>query len=114
MGKRRALPLHVSDVVEKSADVARGNRHYRVIAGTLELLIGAYCVTFGVLATFVFSRMHHVTIARLSVAASLFGVLLVFRSGRLLGWKRWFFWLMTLPLLAIPIMKYLPVLTSAH
>jgi hypothetical protein len=88
-------------------------RFYRVIAGTIELFVGAYCWTFGSLAIFYFAHMRSPNKALLAGAGALFGALLILRAQRLLGWRRWFFWLFTLPLLIVPIVWYIrPLLVN--
>lgn len=88
-------------------------RFYRVIAGTLELFVGAYCWTFGSLAIFYFVRRESPNKALFCAAGALFGALLILRAQRLLGWKRWIFWLIALPLLIVPIVWYIrPLLVS--
>ena len=82
-------------------------RFYRVIAGTIELFVGAYCWTFGVLAVVYFRMMHAPNKALLSAAGALFGALLIFRAQRMLRWKRWIFFLITLPLMIVPIVWYI-------
>ena len=84
-----------------------GNRFHRVIAGTIELFVGAYCWTFGLLAVFYFYITHAPNKALLSGAGALFGILLMFRAQRMLQWKRWIFWLVTLPLAIVPIVWYI-------
>lgn len=83
-----------------------GNRFYRVIAGTIELFVGAYCWTFGVLAVFYFHHMRSPNKTLLAAAGALFGALLIFRAQRMLRWRRWLFLLITLPLLIVPIVWY--------
>lgn len=79
------------------------SRTYRVVAGNLELFCGAYFVAFGTLAAFYFARIRRPHVAMLSAAAALIGVLLVFRASRLLGWKRWLFWIVAAILMIVPI-----------
>lgn len=88
----------------------RGNRFARVVAGTIELFVGAYCWTFGSLAGVYFALLQRPRRSMLCAAAALFGILLIFRAQRMLGWKRWFFLLIALPLLIVPIVYYLPPL----
>ena len=91
-----------------------GNRFARVIAGTIEMFVGAYFITFGSLAAVYFLRMSHPNRAMLAAAGALFGALLVFRAERMLGWKRWFFVLMIVPLLVVPIVWYIRPLILRH
>jgi hypothetical protein len=88
-------------------------RHARVIAGTIELFLGAYFMTFGSLAVLYFARQGLQTAAMIGAAGALCGVLLVFRAERLLGWRRWLFWLVIVPMIVVPIAWYLPALLSA-
>lgn len=92
----------------------RGNRFARVIAGTIEMFLGAYFITFGALAAIYFFQMSRPNRALLSVAGALFGALLVFRAERMLGWKRWVFQLIILPLLIVPIVWYVRPLLGGH
>ena len=87
-------------------------RFYRVIAGTIELFVGAYFLTFGSLAAVYFLRIERERASWLSVAAALFGVLLIFRAERLLGWKRGLFLFIIVPLLIVPVVWYLPAILS--
>ena len=91
-----------------------GNRIARVIAGTIEMFVGAYFVTFGLLAAVYFVEMSRPNRALLAAAGALFGALLVFRAERMLGWKRWFFLIMIIPLLIIPIVWYIRPLILRH
>ena len=86
------------------------NRYHRLIAGTIEIFLGAYFITFGSMAALYFFHMQYPRRAMIALAAALFGALLVFRAQRMLGWKRWFFWFVALPLLIAPIVWYLPPL----
>lgn len=88
------------------------SRTYRIVAGNLELFCGAYFVAFGTLAAVYFTHMHRPHVAMLCGTTALVGVLLVFRAGRLLGWKRWLFWLVVLIITMVPIVWLgLPLLT---
>jgi hypothetical protein len=90
------------------------NRIARVIAGTIEMFVGAYFVTFGALATVYFYETQHTRRALAAIVGALFGALLVFRAERLLGWKRWFFLIMIVPLLIIPVIWYIRPLIARH
>ena len=90
------------------------NRFARVVAGTIEMFLGAYFVTFGALAAIYFLQMQRPNRAMLSVAGALFGGLLVFRAERMLGWKRWFFLLIMIPMLIVPVVCYLRPLIARH
>lgn len=92
-----------------TVDAAR-NRYFCLIAGSIELIVGAYFTTFGSLAAVYFERMHHPNVALLSAAGALLGILLVFRARRLLGWGRWLCWLVILPLLVVPVVWFGPAL----
>jgi len=90
------------------------NRFARIVAGTIEMFLGAYFVTFGALAAIYFFEMQRPNRAMLSVAGALFGGLLVFRAERMLGWKRWFFLIMIVPMLIVPIVWYVRPLIARH
>ena len=91
-----------------------GNRFARIIAGTIEMFVGAYFITFGTLAAVYFFEMSRPNRALLSLAGALFGALLVFRAERMLGWKRWFFLLLIIPMLIVPILWYIRPLLARH
>ena len=74
------------------------------------MFLGAYFTTFGALAIIYFTRMDRRTPAMLSGAAVLFGVLLIARAERLLGWKRWFYWLLIIVMLVVTIAWFGPAL----
>ena len=97
-----------------TAKKPEGNRIARVIAGTIELFVGAYFVTFGALAAVYFWETQYPRRAMAAVVGALFGALLVFRAERMLGWKRWFFLVMIVPLLIIPIVWYIRPLIARH
>lgn len=90
--------------------MTESNRYLRIIAGTIELFVGAYFATFGSLATVYFSHAHYPRRSLVAAAVSLFGVLLIFRAARLLSWKRWFFLFVAIPMLLAPLIWYLPPL----
>jgi len=92
-----------------TVDAAR-NRYSCLIAGTIELVVGAYFTAFGSLAAVFFNHTQHPNRALMAGAGALFGVLLVFRARRLLGWGRWLVWLVIVPLLVVPIVWYAPSL----
>ena len=89
-----------------------GNRHFRNLAGNLELFLGAYFVAFGILAVLFFSRMPNRTGVMASAGSVLVGTLLVLRARRLLPWHRWVFWTVTLLIIAIPIAWLLPAVVA--
>jgi hypothetical protein len=89
-----------------------GNRHFRNVAGNLELFLGAYFVAFGILAVLFFSRTPNRTGIMASSGSVLFGTLLVLRARRLLPWHRWVFWTVTLLIIAVPIAWLLPAVVS--
>jgi hypothetical protein len=93
-----------------TADAKITRNRYCLVAGTIELFLGAYFTTFGSLAALYFERTRHPNVALLSGAGALFGVLLVFRARRLLGWRRWLFYLVIVPMLVVPIAWYIPTL----
>lgn len=86
------------------------NRFARLIAGTIWMFLGSYFVTFGVLAILYFEHFGRRTASMWSGAAALFGALLVFRAERLLGWKRWFYWLLIMVMLGVTIVWFAPAL----
>ncbi len=88
----------------------RDNRHWRVLAGNIELFLGCYFVSFGFLAALFFLRRDKLNFALLSAVGSLAGVLLVMRARRMLGWHRWFFWLVMLLMILAPIAWYITAL----
>lgn len=96
-----------------AANPPQAARHWRTIAGTMELFLGAYFATFGSLASLWLLRRGLQTAALLGTAGALFGVLLVFRAQRMLGWRRWIFWLVIVPMIVVPIAWYLPGLVGA-
>ena len=89
-----------------------GNRHFRNLAGNLELFLGAYFVAFGILAVVFFSGTHNRTPVMVSAVSVLFGTLLVLRARRLLSWHRWVFWIVTLLIIAAPIAWLLPAVVA--
>ena len=86
--------------------------HYRRIAGNLELFCGAYFVAAGTLAAIYFRRLHHPRVAMIAGAGALFGILLLARASRLLGWRRWLFWTVATISVAAPLVWLLPPLLS--
>jgi hypothetical protein len=90
----------------------KGNRFARVIAGTIELFCGAYFVTFGSLAILYFERRGNRMYSLYAAAGALFGLFLVLRADRLLGWHRGIFWILALAMLIVPIVWYVPALVK--
>ena len=82
---------------------AERNRHYRAVAGTLELFLGAYFLDFGAIAAIFFARGQNLHAVMLALAGALLGILLIFRSGRLLAWHRWVFRITIIVSIAVPI-----------
>jgi hypothetical protein len=79
------------------------NPHFRRIAGNLELFIGAYLVAFGSLAALYFEQQRRPVKASAAAIGALFGFLLVFRAGRMLGWKPWIYWTVAIFSIVVPI-----------
>ena len=87
-----------------------GNRYARLIAGTLELFVGAYFICFGTLAILFFQRRGNQNLSLASGIVALFGTFLVLRAERLLEWRwRWMFWFLVGALLIVPVVWYLPL-----
>ena len=86
------------------------SRHFRSIAGNIELFLGAYLVTFGFLAALFFARVANRNAVLLSSAGMLIGGLLVLRARRLLAWNRWLFWIVAVLMISVPIVWFTPVL----
>jgi hypothetical protein len=68
------------------------NRYWRAVAGNLELFLGAYLISFGILAVLFFARRGNKNAALGSAAGALVGLLFAIRARRLLGWHRWIYW----------------------
>jgi len=95
----------------QNAFVAKTERKGRLLqsaAGNIELFVGAYFVTFGILASMFFARRNHPNRAMLTIGVALFGALLIFRARRLLDWNRWIFWTVVLLLISVPIAWFAP------
>ncbi|HKB81191.1 MAG TPA: hypothetical protein VKH35_15895 [Thermoanaerobaculia bacterium] len=92
------------------ASRSANHRHYRNIAGTIEFFLGVYFLDFGFLAGLFFLRQLNRTAVMLAAAGALFGILLIFRAGRLLAWHRWFFWFLTTISILVPIGWFIPTL----
>ena len=89
-----------------------GNRHFRNLAGNLELFLGAYFVAFGILAVLFFSKTPNRTGIMASSGSVLLGTLLILRARRLLLWHRWVFWTVALVIIAVPIAWLLPTVVA--
>ncbi len=86
------------------------NRFARLIAGTLELIVGAYLIAFGTLAILFFEKRGHRNFSLSAGVAALFGTFLVLRAERLLAWRRrWILWFLIGALLIVPVVWYLPL-----
>lgn len=83
-------------------------RHWRSIAGNIELFLGVYFFVAGVLAIFFFLDQARPHRALLSAAVSLVGAFLVLRARKLLGWRGWVFWFVALLLVVVPVALFLP------
>lgn len=81
---------------------------WQTAAGNIELFVGVYFVTFGILAGLFFARRSHPTRALLAGAVALAGALLIVRAQRLLDWKWWVFWTAVLLLTCVPIAWFGP------
>ena len=79
------------------------NPHFRRIAGNLELFVGAYLVAFGALAAVYFAQLQRPTHATFAAVGALFGFLLVFRAGRMLGWRPWLYWTVVMLSIVVPV-----------
>jgi hypothetical protein len=79
------------------------NPHFRRIAGNLEFFVGAYLVTFGSLAAVYFERTRRPSNVPFALVGALIGMLLIFRAGRLLGWRPWIYWTVVLISIVVPI-----------
>jgi hypothetical protein len=90
--------------MKNNADV----KAYRTLAGNLELFLGAYFVAFGFLAVLYFTRLENRDGVLVAAAGILTGWLLVWRAARLLAWRRWVFWVVTLLMILIPIVWLVP------
>ncbi len=84
------------------------NRHWRSIAGNIELFLGVYFFTAGILAIFFFLHQARPHRALLSGAVSLFGAFLLLRARKLLAWRAWIFWFVALLLVIVPVALFLP------
>ena len=90
--------------------VSNRSLHYRRLAGNLELFVGAYFAVFGVLAAIYFPSLGRKDLVPFCAAGALVGLLLVIRAGRLLAWRRWFFWTVALTMIVVPIAILAPAL----
>ncbi len=97
-------------VTPRIVNATRDNPHYRALAGTLELFLGAYFIDFGFVAILFFARKENPDGMLLSAAGALCGALLVLRARRLLAWHRWIFWFVTVVIILVPIGWFVPAL----
>ena len=74
------------------------------------MFLGSYFMTFGSLAVVYFVNMNRRAPAMWCGAGAFFGALLVIRAERLLGWKRWFYWLLVMVMLVVTIGWFAPAL----
>jgi hypothetical protein len=88
----------------------RDNRYWRAVAGNLELFLGGYLMSFGILAVLFFARRENRNAALLSAVGVLIGALFVMRAQRLLGWHRWIFWFIVFLMITVPTAWFIPVL----
>lgn len=88
--------------------MAKDNRHWRVLAGSLELFLGAYFVAFGLLGLLFFARLESRNGIFGSAAAIIVGLLLLLRAEQLLAWHRLLFWLVVTLAIAVPVALLLP------
>ncbi|HEX9407660.1 MAG TPA: hypothetical protein VF975_10120 [Thermoanaerobaculia bacterium] len=86
------------------------SRHWRTIAGNLELFLGAYFIGFGLLGLLYFLRLHDRNGRFGSAAGIVIGLLLLLRARKVLAWHRAVFWLVALLCVAVPVGLLLPVL----
>ncbi len=78
-------------------------RHWEVLAGHLELFLGAYFMGFGLLGLLYFYRVHSRNGLYGSTTAVLVGMFLLVRARTLLAWHDWIFWLVAVLAVAIPV-----------
>jgi hypothetical protein len=90
------------------------SRHYRVLAGNLELFVGAYFVGFGFLAVLFFIRFPNPMGMWLAAAAIPLGWVLIWRAAHLLAWRRWVYWLVVALAVGVPVAWLLPAVISYH
>ena len=89
-------------------------RHYRTIAGNLELFIGAYLIDFGLLGLLFFSRRFHDRNGQYgSAAAIIVGLLLIVRARNMLAWHSLIFWIIAALAIAAPVAILLPAVVRA-
>lgn len=84
-------------------ETADRTRHYRTIAGTLELFLGAYFLDFGAMAAIFFALGKNIHAVMLAVAGALFGILLIVRAVRMLNWHRWILTVTIILIVAVPV-----------
>jgi hypothetical protein len=87
-----------------------GNRHWRSIAGNLELFIGAYLVDLGLLGLLFFHRIGSRNGMFGSAAAIVVGLMLLSRARLVLAWHGAIFWMVTLLAIVVPVGILLPAL----
>lgn len=78
-------------------------RHWEVLAGHLELFLGAYFMGFGLLGLLYFYRHHSRNGVYGSTTAVLVGLLLLLRARTLLAWHDWIFWPVVVLAVAVPV-----------
>lgn len=85
--------------------------HWRVIAGNLELFLGAYFMGFGFLGLLFFTARD----GRFgSATAIVIGLLLLLRARQLLDWHAAIFWLVVLLAVSVPVALLLPAVLRAR
>jgi hypothetical protein len=83
-------------------------RHWEVLAGNLELFLGAYFMGFGLLGFLFFTRLHSRNGLFGSAIAVLIGLLVLLRARQLLAWHSWIFWLVAVLAVVLPFALLLP------
>ncbi len=83
-------------------------RHWQVLAGNLELFLGAYFMGFGSLGLLFFARLHSRDGLFGSAIAVLVGMLILLRAQTLLSWHRWVFWSVAVLAVSIPVALLVP------
>ena len=75
-------------------------QHWRIVAGNLELFLGAYFMGFGFLGLIFFTNRDGIFG---SAAAIVIGLMVLLRARQLLDWHGAFFWLVALLAVSVPV-----------
>jgi len=86
-------------------------QHWRLIAGNVELFLGAYFMGFGFLGLLFFINRDGVFG---SAAAVIIGLLVLLRARQLLDWHVAIFWLVALLAVSVPVGLLLPAVLRAR